>query len=623
VSQSALRSRLLIIVALSGLALVLQSAAGASAAGQPLCFASLGPPPGLDGRFQVEAGDVRQGIISCSKDEGADLSFSVLVQPDHGSLSSLQENPSFPGSESASFTYAPEVAYRGEDEFTLHVSDGANNTDVAVRVNVVEPVDDPPQCSASLFGPPIGAESRYQVEAGDTTRGAMGCSDDERANLTFSVVHGPDHGTLSALEESPPFSGFESVSFTYIPDAAYRGPDEFTLRASDGMNAVEAVVKVNAIEPVNDPPHCFAGLTGVTPGLDGRFPAEAGEAELGGISCSDDEGVTPSLSVVDQPDHGTLSALQEAPGSPGFRSASFTYTPDGSYRGSDEFTLRGSDGTKDTDVVVRVNVVEAVNEPPECFVPGTIPVEQGQTLTFDAETACSDPEGEPLTLTITNPPDHGAIAGPDGDGFFTYTAPSDYLGPDSFDVEISDGVKSITGTVNIQVIEATGGGGGGGDGGGAGGAGGGGAAGGGAAGAGGGGGGGGAATGPTVGQVIASVVQETAQAGKMLEKCGTTRLLAKAGCIDSFTALKGGTVVYRVTAPTAGAGAAATIVVASGKRTIQSAGTYKVTIKATSKGRRRLKKARKLNGKLTVTFTDSDGNVATKSKKVLLKRKKR
>jgi hypothetical protein len=36
-----------------------------------------------------------------------------------------------------------------------------------------------------------------------------------------------------------------------------------------------------------------------------------------------------------------------------------------------------------------------------------------------------------------------------------------------------------------------------------------------------------------------------------------------------------------------------------------------------------LKKARKLKATLTITFTDRDGNVAKKSKKVVLKRKRK
>lgn len=137
-----------------------------------------------------------------------------------------------------------------------------------------------------------------------------------------------------------------------------------------------------------------------------------------------------------------------------------------------------------------------------------------------------------------------------------------------------------------------------------------------------GGGGGGGAAGPTLAQLIASVGHEIAQAAKALSKCGTTGLLK--GCTDRFAALEAGKVVEQVTAPAAaGAGAAAKLVIAKGSRAIPAAGTYAVKIKATKKGRKLLKKARRLKATLTITFTDADGNVAKKSKKLVLKRKRK
>jgi Tol biopolymer transport system component len=129
--------------------------------------------------------------------------------------------------------------------------------------------------------------------------------------------------------------------------------------------------------------------------------------------------------------------------------------------------------------------------------------------------------------------------------------------------------------------------------------------------------------GPAVDDLPASVARELAQAGRALARCGTTGLLRRAGCRDSFTALGPGFVVYRVVAPAADSRAAAVAVIASGKRAIPSAGSYPVKVKATKKGRKSLRKARKLRATLTVTFTDSTGNVAKRSKRITLKRKKK
>jgi hypothetical protein len=98
-------------------------------------------------------------------------------------------------------------------------------------------------------------------------------------------------------------------------------------------------------------------------------------------------------------------------------------------------------------------------------------------------------------------------------------------------------------------------------------------------------------------------------------------LLERTGCRDTFTASGPGFVVYRVTAPAGVGRAAAVALIAAGKRAIPAAGRYAVKIKATRKGAKSLRKARKLRATLTVGFTDSVGNVAKRSKKVVLRRK--
>jgi hypothetical protein len=123
--------------------------------------------------------------------------------------------------------------------------------------------------------------------------------------------------------------------------------------------------------------------------------------------------------------------------------------------------------------------------------------------------------------------------------------------------------------------------------------------------------------------LVAAVAQQLAQAGRTLRRCGTTGLLRKNGCRDLFTALRPGTVVYRVTAAGTGTRAGAGTLIASGRKAIRAAGSYPVKVKATKKGRRQLRKALKLRAMLTVTFTDSSGNIAKRSKTVVLRRRDR
>ncbi len=74
--------------------------------------------------------------------------------------------------------------------------------------------------------PPACAEGSTSTPAGIAVSASLACTDPEGTALTYSVVVGPGHGTLSPIG---PDGGF-----TYTPAAGYLGPDSFTFTAGDG-----------------------------------------------------------------------------------------------------------------------------------------------------------------------------------------------------------------------------------------------------------------------------------------------------------------------------------------------------------------------------------------------------
>ena len=64
----------------------------------------------------------------------------------------------------------------------------------------------------------------------------------EGSPLTYAIVTGPAHGTLSGT----------APNLTYTPAASYSGPDSFTFKANDGAadsNVASVLIQVNAVPP--------------------------------------------------------------------------------------------------------------------------------------------------------------------------------------------------------------------------------------------------------------------------------------------------------------------------------------------------------------------------------------
>ncbi|NEP44352.1 MAG: hypothetical protein F6K35_36080 [Okeania sp. SIO2H7] len=107
-----------------------------------------------------------------------------------------------------------------------------------------------------------------------------------------------------------------------------------------------------------------------------------------------------------------------------------------------------------------------VNDPPT-VVDETITVEEGTQDTPINIPAPVDPEGDPLTIAVTELPKVGTVTKADGtpvqlgdeltleelEGLL-YNVPTDYDGsdPGNFSYDVSDGTNTVPGTVDITVI---------------------------------------------------------------------------------------------------------------------------------------------------------------------------
>jgi hypothetical protein len=97
--------------------------------------------------------------------------------------------------------------------------------------------------------PPVAADQSVTTNEDAAVAITLAASDANGDALTYAVMSGPSHGTLTG---TPP-------GLTYTPAANFHGADSFTFRASDGQadsNVATASITVN---PVNDVPSFTAG----------------------------------------------------------------------------------------------------------------------------------------------------------------------------------------------------------------------------------------------------------------------------------------------------------------------------------------------------------------------------
>lgn len=335
--------------------------------------------------------------LSGSDVDGDALTYIVVAQPTHGSLSGTAAN----------LTYTPATNYNGSDSFTFKVNDGSVDSNIASVAITVTNVNDAPV-----------ANGQSVSTAEDTAKAVtLTGSDIDNDPLTYAVVTQPVHGSLSGT----------APNLTYTPAANYNGADSFTFKVNDGkVDSNVAIVSIT-VTPVND-----------TPVANGQSVSTAEDtAKAIVLTGSDVDGNTLTYSIVSQPAHGTLSG--SAP--------NVTYTPAANYNGSDSFTFTVFDGSVDSNVATVSLTVTPVND---------APVANGQSVSTAEDTAKAiiltgnDVDGNNLTYSIVSQPAHGNLSGSGPN--VTYTPAADFNGSDSFTFKVNDGtVDSGPATVLIEI----------------------------------------------------------------------------------------------------------------------------------------------------------------------------
>jgi hypothetical protein len=234
-------------------------------------------------------------------------------------------------------------------------------------------------------------------------------------------------------------------TFTYTPDLDWSGDDSFTYRADDGKDLSGIATVGISVEPVNDIPRAGDDtyviavdlvLIVAAPGVLGN------DIDVEGIS---DLGV--DTGSVTGPSNGSLSIAADG---------SFTYTPNPSFVGADEFWYRVCEDLGGGDELCDVAMVTVTvgNSAPVANDDAYDAV-QNQALEIFALGVLgndADAELDPLAASLVSGTAHGSVT-LSADGSFTYVPVFNFIGVDSFTYTAADlaGAVSNVATVTINV----------------------------------------------------------------------------------------------------------------------------------------------------------------------------
>ena len=268
------------------------------------------PPIALAQTLTIEQDSLNNTIqLSGSDSDGDLLTYTVLTQPIHGSLSGNAPN----------LLYSPSSSYSGSDSFTFKVNDGTVDSEI-VTVSIV----------VNMAG--------NQIPVADA---GIDQSVFEGVEVTLDASKSSDDGAIVEYLWSE--DGIElarSISFTKNDFGV--GIHTLTLSVTDDKGASstdEVIITINEIISPNHAPIASSQIISV------EQDSSDNVITLNGSDIDTADVLTYIL--VTQPINGTVSGT--AP--------NLLYTPTTSYSGSDSFTFKVNDGHIDSGVAtIDINI---------------------------------------------------------------------------------------------------------------------------------------------------------------------------------------------------------------------------------------------------------------------------
>lgn len=350
--------------------------------------------------------------------EGDPLVFTIVNHPTHGTLdvSGLPR-----------VAYQPDPDSENDDSFAFITNDGVLDSNAATVLISLTPINDAPGAT------PLEIELLEDETVELTLLG----SDEEGDVLEFEVVTPPSHGMIALVEVQDPT--IDPV-YEYTPDPDFDQSDSFTYRVYDGSLYSNPVAVHLYIESVNDDPVAETGSFSLSEDTIGTLM----------LTAFDVDGDELEFIIQTPPNYGEIlsegAPVSAFPHSLGISNA-VDYRPFEDSNQADSFTFLVSDGQIQSSVVNANITILPSNDPPVGEAQSLLTLEDASlpiTLTG------TDPEGDPLTYTVTNPPANGALEGTAPE--LVYVPSGDFDGIDAFAFVVNDGqLDSEASVIEIEV----------------------------------------------------------------------------------------------------------------------------------------------------------------------------
>ena len=312
--------------------------------------------------------------------------------------------------------YIPDQNYHGTASFDYIVTDGVNNIEKTLNINI-ESVNDLP--IAILSESTVNEDSSVNIDVLSFS------SDVDGDILTISGITNPTNG--SAL--------IENDQIIYTPNADYFGYDSFDYLISDGNGGIISKTLNLTINNVNDAPEItIEGIVNIN---------EDNEARINILEHAND---------IDGDDLSLISANNAINGTLTLDGGEIIYTPDQNYFGSENITYTVSDGVAEVTKELTINIA-SVNDNPLA--------NNDQITTFEDNSViidllANDNDVEDGQLKRENILLGGALYGTvflNENNQVIYTPNQDYFGTDSFIYAVKDSNRAFSNiaTANINI----------------------------------------------------------------------------------------------------------------------------------------------------------------------------